>query len=55
LIEGIKALSYRTKVCNQKAIFFLNPMTNEINVELANGEILSEHEISQGAIQRFRI
>jgi uncharacterized protein len=54
-VEGIKALQYRSQVCNGSATLFMNPVTGKINLMLANGELLTEDSIAARLTdQRFK-
>lgn len=46
LIVGLKSLNYRVKTCNSYFQLYKNPVTDNLEIILANGDILKEDEIA---------
>jgi len=51
LIEGLKALNYRFRTCNQYFQLYKNPMTSRTEGILSNGDTLTENEIADRLIE----
>ncbi|HTF17792.1 MAG TPA: membrane protein insertion efficiency factor YidD [Chryseolinea sp.] len=54
LLTGLNALRYRMRVCNGRSRFFINPITLELNIELPDGEVLSQGHINEAFVEQHR-
>jgi putative component of membrane protein insertase Oxa1/YidC/SpoIIIJ protein YidD len=53
LVAGMKALRYRIDVCNGRSVLFTNPVTGQFNLQLTDGELLTEEHINKELLKQY--
>jgi putative component of membrane protein insertase Oxa1/YidC/SpoIIIJ protein YidD len=51
-IKGLRAFLFRYKNCNSGIQVFVNPISNQLNVRLPSGEILSQQELAPHFVEK---